>query len=379
MIVEHYDKEVPRDSVPVDAQSYASAILNILADFTDDKEKLTENQRAILNILDDSAEERVQLARTQRAILNILDDFEIEKKKVEQVNVAFRKETAERERAEKALRHANAQAEAATREIEASKLNEKMKDEFISTVNHELRTPLTSIAGSLGLLAAGTAGALPDNAKRLLKIAHTNCERLVRLTNDILNLQRMNEGTMEAHSEPVEVGSLVEEAIEASQGFIEEFGVSVRLEKGGEQGIVRADPEQLIQVVTNLLSNAVKFSPRGDEVIVAVEADETEVRISIRDHGPEIPESSRGRIFERFFQVDASDSRQKGGTGLGLAIVKQIVDRLGGRVDFESAPGGGTIFKVTLPQAAQSCPAQAVADAADPFADIAEPTSLAQS
>ena len=362
MIVVHCDKEVLRDSVPVDAQSYAGAILNILADSADDKEKLTETQRAILNMLDDSAEERANLARTQRAVLNILDDFEIEKKKVEQVNVAFRNEVGERERAEKALRHANAQAE-------ASKLNDQMKDEFISTVSHELRTPLTSIAGSLGLLAAGAVGALPDSATHLLKIANTSCERLVRLTNDILDLQNMKGGTMEVHSEPVEVSSLVEEAIEANHGFAEKFGVAVRLEKGGEQGIVRADPDQLIQVVTNLLSNAVKFSPRGDEVIVAVETDETEVRISVRDHGPGIPESARGRIFERFFQVDASDSRLRGGTGLGLAIVKQIVDQLGGRVDFEPAPGGGTIFKVTLPQAAQPRPAQAAADAADPFTE----------
>src|SRR5665648_726496 len=127
----------------------------------------------------------------------------------------------------------------------------------------------------------------------VLKIAHTNCERLVRLINDILDIPHMKGGTLEAHSEPVEVGPLVEEAIEANHGFAEKFGVAVRLEKGGKQGIVRADPDRLIQVVTNLLSNAVKLSPRGDEVIVAVEADETEVRISVRDHGPGIPESSR--------------------------------------------------------------------------------------
>lgn len=238
-----------------------------------------------------------------------------------------------------------------SRDVTERQISEQVRDEFVSTVSHELRTPLTSIAGSLGLLASGAAGVLPDNAVHLIKIAHGNCERLVRLTNDILDLQHIDREAMDPDNKSVKVHALVEKAIEANKGFAETYGVTVDLKGNDEPAIVKADPDRLIQVVTNLLSNAIKFSPRGEEVSVAVTVGGAEVQISVSDHGPGIPESARSRIFEKFFQVDASDSRQKGGTGLGLAIVKQIVDHLDGRVGFEPAPGGGTIFTVTLPLA----------------------------
>lgn len=229
-------------------------------------------------------------------------------------------------------------------------ISAQMRDEFVSTVSHELRTPLTSIAGSLGLLASGAAGTLPDSAMHLLRIAHGNCERLVRLTNDILDLQHIEREAMDAASEPVDVRQLVEKAIEANCGYAEKFGVTVRFDGDGAPALVRADPDRLVQLATNLLSNAIKFSPCEAEVVVTVEGGKDEVRFSVRDRGPGIPEEARGRIFEKFFQADASDSREKGGAGLGLAIVKQIVDHLGGRVGFEPAPGGGALFTVVLPQ-----------------------------
>ncbi len=241
-----------------------------------------------------------------------------------------------------------------SRDVTERQLNEQVRDEFVSTVSHELRTPLTSIAGSLGLLAAGAAGALPANAMHLIKIAHGNCERLVRLTNDILDLQHIDREAMDPENEPVKVHALVEKAVEANRGYAETYGVEVRLEANAKRAIVNADPDRLIQVVTNLLSNAIKFSPRGGVVTIALAAGRGNASISVRDHGPGIPESARSRIFEKFFQVDASNSRQKGGTGLGLAIVKQIVDHLDGRVGFECPPDGGTIFTVTLPLAEAS-------------------------
>ena len=226
---------------------------------------------------------------------------------------------------------------------------ERLKDEFVSTVSHELRTPLTSITGSLGLLMGNAAGNLSDPVRRLVAIAHTNSQRLVRLVNDILDIEKMEAGQVAFNFSRVEVRPLVAQAIEANRGFAEGYGVRVRLEDADTAADVRADPDRLLQVVTNLLSNAIKFSPADREVVVAVEKGPDMVRLTVRDHGPGIPLDFRPLIFEKFAQADAGDARQKGGTGLGLSIVKQIVDRLGGEVGFADAPAGGTIFHVQLP------------------------------
>jgi signal transduction histidine kinase len=226
---------------------------------------------------------------------------------------------------------------------------ERLKDEFVSTVSHELRTPLTSISGSLRLLTSNAAGNLPRPMARLLAIAHTNSQRLVRLVNDILDIEKMEGGRVVFNFRRADVRSVVKQAIDANQGFAEDYGVRVRLEDGCIAADVRADPDRLLQVVTNLLSNAIKFSPANGEVVVAIEKEPDIVRITVRDHGLGIPIDFKPLIFEKFAQADAGNDRKKGGTGLGLSIVKQIVDRLGGEVGFADAPGGGTIFHVQLP------------------------------
>lgn len=236
------------------------------------------------------------------------------------------------------------------RDISERKKTERMKDEFVATVSHELRTPLTSISGSLGLLAGGAAGPLPDQVRRLLTIAHNNSQRLVRLINDILDVEKIESGKMTFALKPVELRALAEHAIEANKGFAEGFGVTVRLDPSSVEAAVRVDPDRMTQVIINLLSNAVKFSPPGGEVVVRIANDGSRARLSVQDHGPGIPEDYRERIFEKFVQVDATDARQKGGTGLGLSIVKQIMLRLGGDVGLEPAPGGGTVFHVELPR-----------------------------
>jgi signal transduction histidine kinase len=227
---------------------------------------------------------------------------------------------------------------------------ERLKDEFVSTVSHELRTPLTSISGSLGLLTGNAAGILPAPMARLLAIAHTNSQRLVRLVNDILDIEKMEAGRVVFNFKRTDVRSVVEQAIDANRGFAEGYGVRIRLEDAcAAAADVRADPDRLLQVITNLLSNAIKFSPAGNEVIVAIEKGTDMVRLTVRDHGSGIPFDFKPLIFEKFAQADAKDARQKGGTGLGLSIVKQIVDRLSGEVGFADAPGGGTVFHVQLP------------------------------
>jgi PAS domain S-box-containing protein len=227
--------------------------------------------------------------------------------------------------------------------------HERLKDEFVSTVSHELRTPLTSIAGSLGLLVGGAGGQMPPSTMRLLTIAHKNSERLVRLINDILDIEKMESGRVVFDLKRVDAFALIEQVADSNRGYAEGFGVQVRFESPSTPAIVRADPDRLTQVVTNLLSNAVKFSPPGAEVVISVVQDGGKIRILVRDHGAGIPESFRPHIFEKFAQADAADGRRKGGTGLGLSIVKQIVILLGGVIGFESPIDGGTLFFVDLP------------------------------
>lgn len=235
-------------------------------------------------------------------------------------------------------------------DITERKRMERMKDEFVSTVSHELRTPMTSIAGSLGLLAHSAAGQLPEAAARLLDIAHENCKRLVRLINDILDIQKLEAGRVEFTLEKLEVRSLIERTVETMRGFADGYDVRVRLDESAATAEVNADSDRLVQVVTNLLSNAVKFSPPQREVLIGVERRGGNVVVSVRDHGDGIPDEFKPQVFQKFAQADGTDARLKGGTGLGLNIVKQIVIQLGGQVSFEDAAGGGTTFFVEMPE-----------------------------
>jgi PAS domain S-box-containing protein len=231
---------------------------------------------------------------------------------------------------------------------------ERLKTEFVATVSHEMRTPLTAIAGALGLLAGNSTGKLPASTKRLLTIAYRNSQRLVRLLNDILDIEKMESGKVVFDFKCIELRSLVEQAIESNRAVAEGLAVRIRLAPESVSIDVRADPNRLVQAITNLLSNAIKFSPRGGEVTVAVEARNDNARITVRDHGDGVPGEFKPRIFEKFAQADGSDARQSGGCGLGLSIVKQIVERLDGEVGFDDAPGGGSIFYIDLPNWARA-------------------------
>ncbi len=240
------------------------------------------------------------------------------------------------------------------RDLRERRRNEQLKDEFVATVSHELRTPLTSISGSLGLLAAGAGGVLPENSLRLIRIAHANSQRLVRLVNDILDIEKIESGQLKFMIEPVPVRQIVEQVILDNRGFADGFNVSVALDPASTEAQVEADPDRLTQAITNLLSNAIKFSPPGGEVDVRIERHNEDIRISVRDHGDGIPEEFRDRIFEKFAQADGSDARHKGGTGLGLSIVQQIMIRMNGDVGFDSTPGVGSVFYLDLPAQRES-------------------------
>ena len=238
---------------------------------------------------------------------------------------------------------------AAIRDISDRKRAEKMKTEFVSTVSHELRTPLTSISGSLGLLGAGAVGPLNDKAKRLVDIAHANCERLVRLINDILDIEKIESGNMDFDLRKMHVAPLVERTVEAMRGYAEQHGVTVKAVLPPWPQCVVGDPDRLEQLLTNLLSNAIKHAPAGSEVEVFSNHEGGMVRLEVRDRGAGIPDEFRGRIFGKFAMADASDSRAKGGTGLGLAIAREIARRHGGDVGFDDRDGGGTVFHFDVP------------------------------
>jgi PAS domain S-box-containing protein len=228
---------------------------------------------------------------------------------------------------------------------------ERLKNEFVSTVSHELRTPLTAISASLSLLADGMAGELPADAQGLVGVASASSERLVRLIGDVLDIQKMEAGQMAYHFEPQPLRPILEAALAAMDSFAAQAGVRLAFEAGEGADALRAavDRDRLTQVLTNLLSNAIKFSEAGGEVLTRLQAHGDTLRITVSDPGAGIPEAFRGRIFQRFAQADAADSRRKGGTGLGLSICKTIVEEHGGQIRFETAEGQGTTFFVELP------------------------------
>jgi signal transduction histidine kinase len=227
----------------------------------------------------------------------------------------------------------------------------RQKDELISVVSHELRTPLTSIRSALGLMASGHLGEQPARGQRMLDIAVTNMDRLIRLINDLLDLERLNSGEESVEHDVCDAGELMLLAADSVRQVAEDAGVSLNVTP--VCGVLLGDRDRLQQVLINLLANAVKFSPSpstGASVWLDAEASPDELVFRVRDEGRGIPSDKLDTIFERFAQVDASDSREKGGTGLGLAICRAIVTQYGGQIWAESTPGSGTTICVALPR-----------------------------
>lgn len=243
----------------------------------------------------------------------------------------------------------NSRFVAAIRDITDRKRAERMKNEFVSTVSHELRTPLTSIGGSLALLAGGAAGQLDEKAARLVTIAHNNCERLIRLINDLLDIEKIESGKMSFDMRKLTLGPLIQRTVNANRQFAHDLGVGLEIGLPPWPQCVNGDPDRIEQVLTNLISNAIKFSPAGETVYVTTQQDGSKVRVEVCDRGSGVPGEFRDRIFSKFAQADSSDTRSRGGTGLGLAIAREIVTRQGGSVGFEDREGGGSIFWFELP------------------------------
>ncbi|HEY9751363.1 MAG TPA: PAS domain S-box protein, partial [Coleofasciculaceae cyanobacterium] len=243
---------------------------------------------------------------------------------------------------------------------------ERMKDEFVSMVSHELRTPLTSIHGSLRMLSSGLLKADTERSQRLLQIASDSTDRLVRLINDILDLERIESGKVSLVKRVWNLADLIAEAVDGMQAIADKAGI--RLSVTTIAVDVYVDRDRIIQTLTNLLSNAIKFSPKESTVQIRVERSSTISRrstqskekktnrskasallVTVQDQGRGIPPDKLETIFERFQQVDASDSRHQDGTGLGLAICRSIINQHGGQIWATSVLGEGSAFYFTLP------------------------------
>ena len=228
---------------------------------------------------------------------------------------------------------------------------EQMKNEFISIVSHELRTPLTAIRGSLGILATGALNNHPQRMQRMIEIAAIDTERLVRLVNDILDLERLESGKAALVREYCDAAALMVRSAEAMRSLAEKENITLSVSP--VSALVLASGDQIIQTLTNLLSNAIKFSPPNSTVTLTAQLQDDRILFQVKDQGRGIPSDRLESIFGRFQQIDASDSRVKGGTGLGLAICRNIITQHSGRIWAESVLGEGSTFYFTLPVSPQ--------------------------
>lgn len=234
------------------------------------------------------------------------------------------------------------------RDITERKRVECMKNEFVSTVSHELRTPLTSISGALGLIAGGALGDLPEKVREMILIALNNSQRLSHLINDLLDMEKLMAGKMRIQLQPQRLAPMLTEAMSDNQGYADKYQVLLALAPVPDV-LVHVDAQRLQQVLSNLISNAIKFSPIGGQVEISAQVMDNQVRVAVRDHGAGIPPEFRERIFQKFAQADASNTRQRGGTGLGLAISRELIEHMAGKIGFDSAEGKGSCFYIDLP------------------------------
>ena len=238
------------------------------------------------------------------------------------------------------------------RDIAERKRIDRMKNEFVGTVSHELRTPLTSIRASLALLADGALGELPADVQEVIEICNNNCQRLNRLVDDMLDIQKIEAGMMSFAPRTQPLLPLAREAIRTMRAMATAKEVTLVLDSadGGDDLSATFDLDRMTQVLINLLSNAIKAAPAGSAVMLFLASVQGGARLSVSDRGPGIPAAQRERVFMPFVQIGSGGG---GGTGLGLAICKRIVEEHGGGITVGDAPGGGALFHVTLPRAPQ--------------------------
>jgi two-component system phosphate regulon sensor histidine kinase PhoR len=233
--------------------------------------------------------------------------------------------------------------------VEELRAADKAKSDFISTISHELRTPLTSITGYLEMLQDGLGGPLNENQQMMIDVVDRNSHRLLTLIEDVLTLSRLESGAVRFSHAETEVRSLVSAAVETLLPQIHTNGLLLEVDVAHNCGTVTGDEDQLERVVLNLLNNAVKFTPEGGRLSINAYRQDKTVTISVSDTGVGIPVEEQPHLFSRFFRASTAQESAVQGTGLGLTIVKSIVERHGGNVSLQSAPGVGTTVYVELP------------------------------
>lgn len=234
-------------------------------------------------------------------------------------------------------------------EIEKNHRFHTVRSDFVATVSHELRTPLSSVSGALGLVDAGLTGELSEDSREMIKIALNNTSRLIKLIDDLLDVEGIESGRLHLDTHKYSLGRIVKTAVDDIRSFSDEHGVSIVFCSNLENDQILVDADRAVQVFTNLLSNAIKFSPKPGTVTIDIVRKAPYYRVCVIDDGPGVPEKFRPYIFGKFAQADRWNSRKVGGTGLGLAISREIVQRLDGKIWFMDRPSGGAIFAVELP------------------------------
>jgi len=232
-------------------------------------------------------------------------------------------------------------------DITERKKAEELKHTFILMVSHELKTPLSSISGALHLVMQDAS--LSEKQGQLLRIADSNCQRLLRLIQDILHIEQMESGSFPFHMAPVDLNALVAKAVEDNQPFASQFGVTFEVALPSSSLQVQADQERLMQVLTNLLSNATKYSPKEGRVTIRVLPFSHSVRVEVEDQGPGVPKHAHHAVFEKFFQLPTPDQKQQKGTGLGLYLAHMIIQRHLGTMGIKSDQSKGACFYFELP------------------------------
>jgi signal transduction histidine kinase len=258
------------------------------------------------------------------------------------------RDVTDRKRLEDDIRRQNRELEEQNRRVQEAS---RMKSEFLANMSHELRTPLNSIIGFSEMMHEGHLGALADDHREYLGDILTSARHLLHLINDVLDLSKVESGTMEFFPEPVALAPLIAEACDMVHPLAARKGIAIAVDVDGELRDLVLDPAKLKQVLSNYLSNAVKFTPDGGRVKVRALAFGAErFRLEVEDTGIGIRSEDVDRLFVEFQQLDSSAAKRHQGTGLGLALTRRLVEAQGGRVGVTSTPGSGSLFFAVLPR-----------------------------